>query len=370
MQILRKYVDSTSISSVACRAISSLTHTGHSDNQTSFSNAGVCYWLVTCLKRHAAEAATGGDASDELAAARYCIKAIASLASDGFETLTGRIKIPDVENTVAYKTTKMLEKEGVCVALISTLKRYLMNEAIAEACCRAIVSLQYLNQALGEADACKGVLAVLNEHTNSEVVSQWGCRAVGSLSLYGRNRRILRVNYACETLAAALQRHVGNESILSVVLMRNTSSAAVALWGCNAMYCLANWEGKVEKKVVAVKTVEGSEVHPAGTADLDVDEGDELEVARLLAAAGACESVAKALVKYSEVETVACACFRAVIALCKGARDSIMRGEGTLVGSPASIQAKLGNLGVCTNVVESMHMFPSSMEVNRVSFHL
>jgi hypothetical protein len=63
---------------------------------------------------------------------------------------------------------------------------------------------------------------------------------------------------------------------------------------------------------------------------------------------GACEAVAKALQKYNEIETVAGACFRAIIVL---ARANDVHKQ------------KFGTLGVCANVVETLHLFPSSIHV-------
>ena len=64
-----------------------------------------------------------------------------------------------------------------------------------------------------------------------------------------------------------------------------------------------------------------------------------------LVAAGACETVTKALLKYSCFETLAHACFRALVVL--------------LVNNIA-YQTKLGAAGVCACIVESMHMYPYS----------
>ena len=60
---------------------------------------------------------------------------------------------------------------------------------------------------------------------------------------------------------------------------------------------------------------------------------------------GACEAVTKALIKYSDFETIAHACFRALVVL--------------LVNN-IIYQTKLGAAGVCACIVESMHMFPYS----------
>jgi len=67
-----------------------------------------------------------------------------------------------------------------------------------------------------------------------------------------------------------------------------------------------------------------------------------------LVAVGACEAVAKALVKFSEVESVAHACCRALVVL-------LLKNQ--------VYKAKLGNMGVCSCLVESLHLFPSSVQV-------
>jgi hypothetical protein len=58
--------------------------------------------------------------------------------------------------------------------------------------------------------------------------------------------------------------------------------------------------------------------------------------------------VARALVKYSEVETVSYCCCRTLVVL-------LMNNE--------PYKAKLGAMGVCACIVESMHLYPSSVQV-------
>lgn len=65
-------------------------------------------------------------------------------------------------------------------------------------------------------------------------------------------------------------------------------------------------------------------------------------------AAGACEAVAKALVKFSEVESVSYCCCRTLVVLLMGNEP---------------YKAKLGAMGVCACIVESMHLFPSSVNI-------
>ena len=67
-----------------------------------------------------------------------------------------------------------------------------------------------------------------------------------------------------------------------------------------------------------------------------------------LVTAGACEAVTRALLKYSEYETISHACFRSLV---------------VLLMNNAAYKSKLGALGVCSCVVESMHMFPYSAQV-------
>lgn len=67
-----------------------------------------------------------------------------------------------------------------------------------------------------------------------------------------------------------------------------------------------------------------------------------------LVAAGACEAVARALMKFSEVEAVAYSCCRTLV---------------VLLANNDAYKAKLGAMGVCACIVESMHTYPSSEQV-------
>jgi hypothetical protein len=75
---------------------------------------------------------------------------------------------------------------------------------------------------------------------------------------------------------------------------------------------------------------------------------DSLEYQQKLVSAGACEAVTKALLKYSEYESIAQACFRSLV---------------VLLLNNVAYKSKLGALGVCGCVVEAMHQFPYSAQV-------
>ncbi|KAJ1389221.1 hypothetical protein B484DRAFT_409395 [Ochromonadaceae sp. CCMP2298] len=99
--------------------------------------------------------------------------------------------------------------------------------------------------------------------------------------------------------------------------MRDSSSAAVALAGCSAVYYMAR--------------------------------GSDAQVyQQKLVAAGACEAVTKTLIKYAEHEAISHASFRCLV---------------VLLMNNTTYKTKLGALGVCGCVVESMHMFPYSAQV-------
>lgn len=288
--ILTEFLDSTDVCSAASRALAYLC-CDNGKNQLQLGADKALFGIVNSLKRHLqSEVAT-----------KNAVHAIAEAS----------VSCPS--------NVELLSQTEICELLPSALREHMKSERLSEYCCRSIVALKPMNVKLGQFNACEAVLSVLNEHTGNEELSQWGCRALGSLAEVPENRIILGNNFACETVTSALQRHVGNETMLSVVLMRSTSSTSVALWGCDAMFFLAGG-------------VEGSDFQ------------------QKLGAAGACEAVAKALTKYSEIETVACACFRAIIVLSRGNELH---------------KSRLGGLGVCPNIVESLHMFPSSIEVHR-----
>lgn len=78
---------------------------------------------------------------------------------------------------------------------------------------------------------------------------------------------------------------------------------------------------------------------------------DSVDYQQKLVNAGACEAVTKALLKYSEYESIAHACFRSLV---------------VLLMNNGAYKSKLGALGVCGCVVEAMHMFPYSAQVSVV----
>ena len=284
--------DNPAVFSSCCKA-TSLLASDNSFAQKQLLDCGVLDGIVSILRRYL---------DNEFVVVHACL-AIAELA------------LNNSENSAEFG------RLGVCKDLVSALLRHKKSELVCEACCRAIFSLKELNTLLGGVGACEAVLPILAQHPASEAVAQWVCRAIGSLAENQSNKKILGASSACEVIIAALQRHVANETLLSVVLMRNTSSAGVAQWGCAAIYFLARGSGKLEE-----------------------------EYRRKLVAAGACEAVAKALVKYSEVEAVAHSCCRAVVVIVEGKERE-------------EFAARLGNLGVCSTVVDSLHLFPSSIPV-------
>lgn len=344
MQVLRSQEQegspqSTVSTSLICLAISGLLREGcdQTENQNKFASLDAPEVLKTILARHA----------DNSILIQSCCKAVSLLAS-GNPLNQGKLLECGATNAVVSLFKRYIDNDvvivqlglavaelsfgspnnstacgrmGICKDLVSVLMRHRKNETVCEACCRAIFSLKEQNILLGAAGACEAVLPILAQHPGSEAVAQWVCRAIGSLAEDLNNKKILGASSACEVITAALQRHVANESLLSVVLMRNTSSAGVAQWGCAAMYFLARGRGKLEE-----------------------------EYRRKLVAAGACEAVAKALVKYSEVEAVAQTCCRAVVVLAEG-KDK------------EAHAARLGSLGVCSTIVDSLHLFPSSIPV-------
>lgn len=275
----------------SCCIVLSLIASGNSTTQDHFLECGVVNIMASTFKRYLDKGSI---------VAHFCF-AIAELSLNN--------------DQISMKFGKL----GICKDLVNVLLRHKTSEVICEACCRAVFSLKSQNSLLGVEGVCEAVLLILAQHPGSEAVAQWVCRAIGSLAENQNNKKILGANSACEVITAALQRHVANETLMSVVFMRNTSSAGVAQWGCAAMYFLARGHGKLEE-----------------------------EYRKKLVAAGACEAVAKALVKYSEIETVAQACCRAVVVLVDGKDKEEYAG-------------KLGNLGVCSTIVDSLHLFPSSV---------
>jgi hypothetical protein len=145
--------------------------------------------------------------------------------------------------------------------------------------------------------------------------------------------------------------------MLSAVFMRDTSNAAVAQWGCTAIYyiargtnhsilcCLCCLDVPLLVSRMCARNVKITLVLFLFVSNSGADSQD---LQHKLVTTGACEMVTKALLKYSEYETISHACFRALV---------------VLLMNNAPYKSKLGALGVCSCVVESMHLFPYSAQV-------
>ncbi len=211
----------------------------------------------------------------------------------------------------------------VSEVLLLGMKNFLSRPDVCESCCHAIFALKPLNQHLGQSDACSFTLQALTTHPANNRVAEWVCRAIGSLVENDRNKQHLDSLGVCRIITGALQRHVATDNIFSA-FSKDTSSAGVAQWGCTAIYYLS-------------KGLEGESFQ------------------NKLVEAGACEAVAKALVKYSEIESVAYCCCRALV---------------VLLYNNDLWKNKLGSLGVCACIVESLHLYPSSAQVLFIPFVL
>lgn len=149
--------------------------------------------------------------------------------------------------------------------LYKVLNMYVEQAEVVEAACYAIYALRELNHRMG--DLCKVgtqygsvvvlvcvfatvsyiisvfvqlVVNALVSHPDSVSVCQYACMAIGSLSELHANKVLLEKNNVCNAVTAALQKYVASNSMLSTVFMReDTSNAAVAKWGCTAIYYIA-----------------------------------------------------------------------------------------------------------------------------------
>jgi hypothetical protein len=210
---------------------------------------------------------------------------------------------------------------NICELINRILTSFMENQTeIIQCCCQVIFNLKSLNHLWGKYNTCELILMALTVHPNNAVVAEWVCRSIGTLAENDSNKMELEKYGASKTIVSAIQKHVSSDSLLSLSFssfLKDNSSEGVARWGCTAIYFLAK--------------------------------GFEAEhFQQTLVQAGACEAVAKALVKYSEVETVAYCCSRALVVL--------------LIHND-SYKNKLGSLGVCGCIVESLHLFPSSAQV-------
>eukprot|EP00981_Chlorochromonas_danica_P005406 scaffold1091_cov164-Ochromonas_danica.AAC.29 len=208
------------------------------------------------------------------------------------------------------------DEYDVCKLVLRVLKRYIDSEEVVEACCQAICGLKSLTDHLGQSGICEHIIHALTIHVASTSVAEWVCRAIGSLAESQYNKIEMEKHHISKIVTSTLQRHVSNDGILSV-FSRDQSSAGVVQWGCTAIYYLAT--------------------------------GYEAEgFQQRLVAAGACDAVARALMKYAEVEATAYCCCRALV---------------VLVDNNEALASNPTLSGVCQYIVEALHLFPSSVLV-------
>ena len=83
-----------------------------------------------------------------------------------------------------------------------------------------------------------------------------------------------------------------------------------------------------------------------------------------LVAAGACDVVARSLMRFSALEAVAWECCRALVALLVESTNTRAGSTGMRGSSAIEVQkSRLGSIGVCAFVVESLLLFPFSAQV-------
>jgi hypothetical protein len=230
-------------------------------------------------------------------------------------------------------------------AIAAVLKKSYNSEGIIESSCRAIVTLNTQSTTFNAENICEPVVKALVHHMKNDSVAHWLCKVISTLAKNNDSKPLLAKHGACEAITSTLQRHISNETVISVMLMRNTSNTHVAQWGCDALFSIttSHPDGQnlpsLPPSPSRYGRVSGGET---------VSSKVIVEYQRRFVAAGACDAIAKVLVKYAEIEPVAQACCRAVLALAYGNE---------------LVQARLGSLGVCAAIIESLRMFPASAQI-------
>lgn len=290
--ILETYLSDALLVEISCRNLHFLTD-GNEQIKLQISQNMVSETLVrnitSCFESH----------SMNSTAIHYICLAISGLAFDN-KILQG-----------------LFQDRQIYQLIESCLKRKLLDVDVCQSCCRAIYALKDLNPLWYECSVAELVVSGLNQHIQDVDAVEWIFKAIGSLAEFPPNKEIMDSNGVCKSIATAMHRHVSSETIFTA-FSRDTSSAGVAQWGCAAIYYLA-------------KGVNGRDFQEK------------------LVTAGVCDSVARALVKYSELEYVAFSCCRALVVL-------LINNE--------PLKTKFGAAGVCSCIVESLHLFPSSTNVS------
>ena len=204
---------------------------------------------------------------------------------------------------------------AICEQLQVALKQYIDNDAIFVACCRVLISLQNRFKEILDYKLPQTILEIMKKYPKNDLVAQWGCDAIASMAKDAKNRDTLVACGACETVIRALQRGTGSDALVAVMLQKSIGNQALGLAACRAVHSLG----------------------------IDSDEFRER-----LGAGGACEGVAKALLKYANSEDVAATGCKAIV---------------TLARNNYSNQSKLGNAGACKSILEALETHRTSEPV-------
>ena len=195
----------------------------------------------------------------------------------------------------------MKDRAGRLVTL--AIQTYFSDTEIAWTSCKLFISLAQRPEYLLSITPPAGdyVISTMQNHYKSSLVTDWGCRALSSLSADETYRDLLVGKNACDAIVQALRAAVSGDSLLSFVVQRlsvipsmnstlsqvsqHLTKSALAASACNSIFSLA-------------------------------DTHDEYR--RRLGNAGACESVVKVLVKFTDSPDVAAAACLSIVSLCRG----------------------------------------------------
>lgn len=321
---------------------------------------------------------------------KFACLAVAELASGDNAATIGRFQ--DLQVTQVVSTV---------------LLKYYSIDAIAEACCRVIVSLSGLNGDFGQCGACELVIKALKVHSTQEAVLEWVCRAIGVLAEHPGNVGVLCDNHAPENILLTLQQHLQQDNglyglskkLLSVGTSISGSQSASSGYNHAANELGASYQTTIRHNISSTEKYfssslkkpsrsssmsslgnifqwgDSSAIHAMGgaMATLQMSAGYHpfsgtgtvlwglLAIYYLLLGSdcnhtyqdilyinGICEVLCKLLSKYMESEHLAMTCFKAIV---------------MSVSNNAVVRDRYGSLGLCSQVVEVMQIYPASVEI-------
>jgi hypothetical protein len=367
LDIATRNVGNAVISQCCCRLLAFMAAGPNALLQSTLFHCGIVETVISILEKYHDES---------LDTTKFALLAIANLAYN------------------QHDIVDLMHQRNVHRMTVRILQKYFREDFIVEACCRSICSLSKFSAEFGNLGVCELVLEALSTHSDSPAVLEWVCRAIGVLAEDRMNVIKLCEHHGPENIVATLEKHLQKENSLvqlsRKVLFKSTdgnatvSDAGMGSTSTTILHSVngsslsfartsMNKEDKMPKNFLyamgdsilkfnsffhksnATKHSDNANMNEGSVqwgimAIYYMLKGSDCDsmYQQILYECGICNIIHNIILKYVETESISLACCKAIVTLCKG--NEVM-------------SSRFGAIGVCSQIVEIMQIFPASEKV-------